>query len=871
MILLQKNFIHYLHKPNVSLSLSGNDVRCIFEDTEGTIWFGTQGAGLCKWKGKGNNFICYTTRDGLPDNSINGILQADDGFLWITSNQGICKFNANKKQCIKYTVNDGLQSNEFTSGAFMKGKSGLIYAGGSYGFNVFNSNTNENKSVTSPLFITSFQIYNKAVGPKTDKRFKKNILYTDTIIISWEEKIFSIGFVSLNYINPNRDRIRYMLENFNHVWTEASDRKEVTYTNLAPGKYIFRVVQLSTIDNQKLAEDSLVIIISPPFWNTWWFQLILISSILATAFLLIRLRIKQLKSQQVLLEKQVKVKTSEISEQKEELQNLAESLQKKNKILIEQQEEIKSINEELSAQRDRILKVSDREKELNKTKIRFFTNVSHEFRTPLTLIIGPAEKLMTEIANVNHKGVMVMILRNALRLHTMINQIMDLRKLESGEMKLNISGGDLIFFIRHLSSTFNLHAEKKKIDFTFTTNNESYFTMFDKDKIETIFNNLLSNAFKFTPEGGFININFRTIIKGVEIIVSDSGIGIPEKDNERIFKSFYQSDYSQQINNQGTGIGLSLVREFVNLHNGTIHVNSKEMSGAKFHIFMPLIEDKTIQVKSNENKIQIDEAVDEMLYSEKKKTHILIIDDHEDIREFIRNSFNSDYQITEAADGRIGFELALKIVPDLVISDIMMPVMDGLEFTAKMKENQLLSHIPIVLLTARGSDEHQVEGLRTKADDYIVKPFSMQNLKAKVESILENRRMLRDKFRQQTENTPSYKFNEHIHTDLFMITLSEVIQKNISNPNFGTTELGEALNMSRTQIYRKVKVITDQVPNEIIRQARLKEGARLMIEDGLNVTEAALGAGFSNYNYFTKCFGEFFKTTPTEFITSYRK
>lgn len=533
----------------------------------------------------------------------------------------------------------------------------------------------------------------------------------------------------------------------------------------------------------------------------------------------------------------------------------------------------------LRAKRNRLL--LEKEKEIDRMKSRFFANISHEFRTPLTLILGPLDDLISNIEQLDIKKKLKVMQRNAGRLLDLVNQLLDLSKIESGKLNLNSSASDIIPVIKGVSMSFHSKAEQKHIDLELNIMPESLVINYDTAKFETILTNLLSNAFKFTPDRGKITIHsmirkedeFNEGRDFLQISVSDSGSGIPENDIDFIFNRFYQSDSNQLLQQEGSGIGLALTKELVELHKGRISAESKVGEGTKFIVTLPIDLDPSVaeqqqgEVSSPKKMIEIqDDLEDKEVDVEKALGNlplVLVIEDHEDVRNYIQDTLEKYYTIVSAKDGDEGIAKAMELTPDLIISDVMMPKKDGYQVCRELKDDEKTSHIPIILLTAKSDSEDKIAGLMTKADHYVTKPFVPRELLVRIENLILSRKQLREKYKKEGVLRPKDIAVSSID-EKFLTRLIEIVERQISNEQFGVEQLGAELSMSRSQLHRKLKALIDQGPNQFIRSFRLQRAHDLLKQESATASEIAYQVGFSSPSYFSKCFHEQFGYTPTE-------
>lgn len=814
-----EQFTRYRHDPDDPNSIGHNQVISVYEDQAGVLWVGTIG-GLNRFDRVKEQFTDYTVKDGLPNDVINGILEDKQGNLWLSTNEGLSKFNPETETFRNYDVYDGLQGNEFHHGAYWKGKDGEMFFGGANGFNAFYPDSIKDNPHIPPVVITDFQIFNEPV------KIEKHISVAEEIELSYRESVFSFEFAALDYRSPEKNQYVYMMEGFDEDWYHTdSKRRFATYTNLDPGKYVFRVKGSNNNGIWNEAGTSINIIISPPPWKTGWAYAAYVLLLGASVYGVWRFQVGRLKMRHEL-----------------EMEHFeAEKL-----------------------------------REMDEVKSRFFANISHEFRTPLTLIQGPLKQLLSDEFQGPPKKLYRMMLRNSHRLLQLINQLLDLSKLESGRMKLEVSQTDVTKLLSGIVLSFTSLAERKKITLTFDVRDESVTGYVDRDKIEKILGNLLSNAFKFTPEGGKITVSAKkTAHDSMTITISDTGPSIPPDRLERIFDRFYQVDDSVTRRREGTGIGLALAKELVELHYGEIQVDSEVGKGTTFTVRLPLgkehLKPEEIVKEPPEEPVAVEVEVApqrEQIPSTKKSAPVvLIVEDNTDVRSYIRSYLDRDYRNIEANDGKEGLKKAISKMPDLIVSDIMMPGMDGVELCKRVKTDERTSHIPVILLTAKADIESRIEGLEMGADDYITKPFDARELQVRVKNLIEQRRVLREKFGRKAVLEPKEIAITSID-EKFLQRAMDTIEVNISNPSFNVEELRKKLYLSRMQLYRKIHALTNQSPSTFIRTIRIRCAAKLLDQRFGNVTEVAYEVGFNNLSYFAKCFREIYGVSPSKYPQS---
>ncbi|HEX6426567.1 MAG TPA: two-component regulator propeller domain-containing protein [Niastella sp.] len=826
--------IYYQDKNNKN-SLSNSNVICLLEDSKGRIWVGTR-EGLNLFNEQTKEFQTFTTSDGLPDNMILNILEDDHQTFWISTPGGLC--NAIPEQSknglvlsvINYDETNNLQNREFNDNAALKTRAGELFFGGPSGFNIIDPDKIGKPVYHPKIVFTGLQILNKNVEPgeliNNRVLLKQSLSKLSGIDLKYTENVFSIQFASLDFTHSNSDKYAYMLEGFNSDWWYADgNQRRATYTNLNPGHYTFKVKVLKR-DGLWSDIKTLQINILPPFWRT---PIAYSMYVLVAAALLLVIR----------------------------------------RIALDR------IHMRFEVQQQR--KEAERAHALEQLKTKFFTNVSHEFRTPLSLIMAPLDKIIKQSTDEEQKKQLNLVQRNAKRLLSLVNQLLDFRKMEVQEIKLHPSIGDIIRFSKDISGSFMDIAEKKTIGFSFSANIDSLEIYFDKDKIEKILFNLLSNAFKYTHDKGMVSINliYNPPVNNegdgmLAIEVKDTGIGIPADKHEKIFERFFQTDVPESMVNQGTGIGLAITKEFVKLHNGIITVKSEPERGSCFTVFLPAKKFYNASIRPIADPEPVENAepmlLEESKKGDKKKT-ILVVEDNEDLRFYLKDNLKSQYHIEEATNGKEGWEKTVLLNPDLIVSDIMMPLMDGVELARKIKTETITAHIPVILLTAMGSEEKQLEGLKVGVNDYITKPFTFEILASRIRNLLAQQKLLQKRFQKQIEVNP-HEVTITPVDEKFLKQALEVIEKNMDNPEFSVEDLSRDMHMDRSTFYRKINSLTGKTTTEFIRSIRLKRAAQLLEKSGMSVAEVAYEVGFNNPKNFTKFFKEEFKVTPSQYVAN---
>lgn len=828
----------YIYNPK------SNDIRkfneatiSMFVDSKNQYWLTTPAKGFALFSKEKGVIRYYNERNGLANNHTKAILEDQDHVLWISTAAGLSKFDPVKERFHNFFVKNGFLNDQYNYGAALKLPSGELVLGGISGFNIIDPKRIKSIDFTAPLVFTNLKVMDKSVrfrGGRNDI-LTKCISETEEITLRHNQNSIEVEFASLDFSNVMDIQYSYYLQGLESDWKEPSFKRNATYTNLNQGKYTLHVQRVPGDISGSKNELILKITILPPFSQTWWFKILTLLTVIGIIVLLL-----------LFIKKREKLK---------------------NKVILEQ---IKA----------------KRLHELDTMKLRLYTNISHEIRTPLTLILGPLDKLKNHTIPENeiddHLNVMH---RNANHLYQLINQLLDLRKIEFGSMKLNLKHGDLVAFIRGIVSSFSKFAEEKEIEIKIHTVKEEIFTNFDDDKVAKIINNLLSNAFKFTGKGGRISVNISLVFdeqeighleedsdkRMIEISVIDTGIGISESNQEKIFDRFFQVDENSM--HAGTGIGLALTKELVILHKGKIAVSSKPGEGSKFTVLLPYDD---IKLEESTADLSISGYFHEVALESKQNNHpnssstseqkiMLLVDDNPDVRFFLKSHFSSEYQIFEAKDGLEGWEIALRTIPDIIISDVLMSGMNGLDFCKKIRNDERTSHIPILLLTALGASEHEIEGLSHGADAFISKPFDPVLLQSKVENIISIRESLKHKYSGESILQPRNVVLDS-PDERFLQKAIVVIENNISDPDFDVDFFAVEMGVSRIQLYRKFQALTKMTVKEFVWKIRLKRAAQMLVQHKMNISEVAYSTGFSHLSHFRKYFKQEFGMSASDFI-----
>ncbi|WP_276166162.1 two-component regulator propeller domain-containing protein [Zobellia alginiliquefaciens] len=848
----------YKHDPDDPTSISHNYILSLYESTAGTLWVGTFGGGLNKFiPGTDESqatFELYSTLDGLPNNVIKGILEDGKKNLWLSTNKGLSCFDTEKKTFQNYNPSDGLQDNEFQELACLKRADGEMLFGGINGFNAFYPDEIRENKYPAKTVITDLLLSNKSVeiGDKINGRviLQKNISKSREIELKYGNTNFSFEFAALHYAAPSKNEYAYMLEGFDTDWTQTTAKKRyATYTNLKPGNYIFKV-KASNNDGVWNPEPTILHIrIIPPWYLTHIAYVCYGLVLIGLLWLFWRYTF---------------IRTSE-----------------------KHQLELESVERE-------------RSEELQRMKLEFFTNISHEFRTPLTLIKGPLEYVQKNVSTLDQKSLKVqfgLMQKNTNYLLRLVTQLLDFRKITQGKMRLVMRNSDIIAFIREVAEPFQFMAHKQSIDFEVDAISDTLITWFDHEALEKIMNNLLSNAFKFTEAGGRIRVKIsEDIIEGkneVVIKVKDSGIGMPKAKMSKIFERFNsakEGTNNQKINPEGIGIGLSFTKNLVELHQGRIEIFSKPDKGTKFVVHLPKdketytnineisckdVSDNDFLVRSSETESFAiglnDDLIDEGLSETRSKLPVLlVVDDNPDIRTFISKVLGKTYTVYQAENGKKGLEIAKKVMPNIVICDIVMPIMDGIDFSRHLKSQPETSHIPIIILTAKSSQEIELKSLELGVDEYLRKPFDFELLKLKLSNIIKRREQLRKRFNRKITVQPS-EIAVTSMDEKFLSQAIEIVEKHMMNTDFNVEMLVKEMGLSRSTLYLKFKELTGLSSSEFIRNVRLKRAVQFFNQSSYSVKEIMYKTGFSTASYFSKCFKKQFGVVPSEYVKQISK
>ena len=861
-------FHHFSRVPNDTKSLSNNDVHWIIATQQKELYLATFGGGLNKLISISENghgeFKSYSVLDGLSSDVLLSIREDHKQNLWISTENGICKFVPSGERFENYDERSISFRVRFSEAASTLTSGGDMLFGTSNGLFMFTPDSIRKSSYVPPVVFSKLMVANEDVIPGEKSILKVDLDDTQELVLSHDENIFSVQYAALDYTNPQNIQYAYILDGFEKQWTFADRQRSVTYTNLPKGDYIFRVRSTNSdgvwVDNERI----LNITILPSFWETPLAYVLYVCFVLLIIFVAVYI--------------------------------LFTIYRLKHEVSVEQQ-------------------ISD-------IKLRFFTNISHELRTPLTLIAGPVEQVLkNDKLPADAREQLVVVERNTNRMLRLVNQILDFRKIQNKKMKMQVQQLNVVAFVRKIMDNFESVAEEHNIDFLFQTEKEALNLWVDADKFEKIVFNLLSNAFKYTPNGKMITVFIREDEGTVSVGVQDQGIGIAENKRKSLFVRFENLVDKNIFNQASSGIGLSLVKELVEMHKATISVDSRLGEGSCFKVdflkgkehynssvefiledsVAPLSMERIVDIANSSlqteaaivdaSDLKVSAAKEEAEESSSKEL-MLLVEDNQELRSFLRSIFASTYRVVEASDGMEGWSKALKYLPDIIISDVMMPEKDGIEMTRELRADMTTSHIPIILLTAKTTIESKLEGLEYGADDYITKPFSATYLQARVENLLMQRKKLQNFYRDslthvtvsETPVAQGETLTVHASTGpessaaeepampemspndrKFMDKLVDLMEQNMDNGELVVDDLVRELAVSRSVFFKKLKTLTGLAPIEFIKEMRIKRAAQLIETGEFNMTQISYMVGINDPRYFSKCFKAQVGMTPTEY------
>ena len=819
----------------------GNPVRSIHEDKLGRFWIGTEGGGLLLFDRNTGQFIRFTDAEGLCSNSILTMLEDRQGKLWISTFDGISKFDPLTRDFTNFSQSDGLQSNQFNYNAGMKLQSGEFIFGGIKGFNLFYPDSIYTTRHPVQIWLTGVKVTNTPIQENTSFIVKRTEDRIEAITLPYNKAVLSIDFVALNYSAPDKINYAYYLQGWDKAWNYVGKARTANYTRLNEGFYTFRVKATDAEGHWLNQEQKLLIRVLPPWYRTIWAWLLYGVVFVSGVYIYIKYKAQQTK------------------------QKFQMALAKMD---------------------------TEKEKELNEKKLSFFTHVSHEFRAPLTLIINPVKELLHAPGKAPYPEELNIVYRNARRLLSLVDQLLLFRKTDSEMGELKKTPVNLYELCHEVYICFLQQAKAHNIQYELSGADASYEILADREKIEIVLFNLISNAFKFTPDGGKVMLQILEKGKNIEVIVTDTGCGIEENTGNRLFEKFYQTKKSEETAHSGFGIGLYLVKQFVEAHKGTIRYDSKPGEGARFTISLPAyqaLQGKTAvhplatkapalleELLGNnevENALPESNRIDNTISAPDdlvsvKKT-ILIVDDNVEMRQYLRHLLTGMYLVYEAESGEAGLQMALRYMPDIIISDVVMSGITGVEFCSRLKANTELGHIPVILLTATTADDMKLKGIECGAEDYITKPFDAAFLMARVANILKSRNTLQQYF-LDTVTLKKNTVKVSAEYRQFLERCMNIIEKEIDNDSFSIKEFTQKMGMSHSGLYKKIRLVSGLSASAFVRHIRLRRAALLLLSTNTNINEACFAVGINDPKYFRIQFHKLFGMNPSEYIKKYK-
>ncbi len=819
---------------------STHRILSIYQSKDGLIWVGTDGGGLFNYNKSTQKFQWYNTVEGFNEMYVSSIIESENGDIWLAGTGGITKLDRENNLESNYTKDDGLLVNDFNYNAVMKSKNGELYFGSYQGVNYFHPNKMKKNTNEPKLFFTDFKLFNKSVSPKEkNSPLSKSISYTNKITLDYNQSVFTIDYIGLNYTRPEKQQYAYLMEGVDPEWNYVGNTKSATYTNLSQGEYVFNVKVANNDGVWTKKPLKLYITVLPPWYLTKGAFIAYFIFFIGSIFLINWM--------------------------------LQERFKEKQAVKFERD---KRLQEEI----------------LNNKKLQFFTNISHEFRTPLTLILNPLQDLLKDTKMslpFEAKQKLNIVQKNAQRLNRLISELMDFRKLKSNKVRLNTKNIEIVSFVNDVVGHFKEEASHRKIELIFDSESGDFTSFIDKEMIEKVLFNIISNAFKVTPDKGKIIISAQKLkkprylklfnehknVEVFEIIVKDTGAGLTKKELTKIFERFYQVNKLNKGYYGSTGIGLEVVKDFVELHKGEINVSSKVKEGTQFTVTLPLIienldvdktniEEDLTDVILTMNTTNISSNTEDVEVVDKKAYTVLIVEDNAELRNYLKSSLSNYYKIITASNGKIGLDRAIEKLPDIIITDVVMPEMDGIELCKAIKTNLKTSHIPLLMLTAKSMVEDKIKGIDSGADAYINKPFNMEILKSTLTQLISSRQILFNKFYTGISNKTKEKTTSL--DNQFIQKVLKYINAHLSDPNLSSESLEEEMFLSRSQLYRKLKALTGSSVNEFIRNVRLEKAKELLESKQFSISEVTFKVGFASPSYFTKCFKKRFGILPTE-------
>ncbi|WKN31512.1 two-component regulator propeller domain-containing protein [Porifericola rhodea] len=831
--------IYYYHPKKDSIrtynsdntpGLTSNVIFNLIQLQEDAIWAGTRYGGLVRLNINNGTAKAFTEKDGLSNNTINSIITKEDEAIWLGTARGITRFCLGSEEYEMVTLKN-LQYDEFNVGSALLCDRSRLYFGSNKGLITFHADKVLQQDKTYPLVLTQLKLFNEkvAVEKGSESLLDQALFSKDTLVFNYDQTLFSIDFNALRYPTSDDVSYSYILENYDDQWIDGGNAGTANFSNVPPGEYIFKVKTNHGGGETPQQSKALSIIINPPFWQTWPAYFLYIFTIVAILYGAVRY--------------------------------YGDRIRLKNSLLFERRQR-------------------ELEHDINEERLRFFTSFSHELKTPLTLILAPIEDMVNNKSLSAHSKALQMVHKNAQFLLQLINKLLELRKSETGLNQLDTSKNDICLLLKNWTESYQTLANHKKIKLSFHSSEERLFIFLDEEKMHIIINNLLSNALKFTPKGGEVKVSLSKESSQLIIKIQDTGIGISEAEQADIFNWYFSASHVKKL--QGTGIGLALSKKLVELHHGSIMVSSQPNQGSTFTISLPTegeeyslpLDLQEADISLSDQSYLLPEGIEQMstdvyeqsiIHTSEQRKCILLVDDNPDVIQYLKGLLAEEYHIISAPDGEAGLEKARKYIPDLIISDIMMPGKDGIDLCKALKASAESSHIPLILLSAKGGIESHKAGFEEGADAYITKPFNSQLLLIRISNLFKQREQLKQYF-----GSPQQKSQKEPDSPLFrrekkfLEDLEKAILTQLESDNANVEDISQQMGMSRTSLYRKLKSISGKNINEYIRMVKLNKAYKLIQDEGLSVSQAAFNVGFSNQKYFRKLFKEQFGKLPSQ-------
>lgn len=826
-------------KESESSNVADNDIYVLYKDAQNQIWVSVFGGGLNKLLRYDKEthkpvFKSYGIREGLNNDVVMSIIEDGEDNLWFATESGLSCFNKKTEQFRNYDKYDGFLNVEMEESSALRALNGELWLGCKQGVLCFDPEKLESTNWNYNTYIVDFRVSNRDLRSfKENPILMESIKYAEKIVLNYNQSMFTIEYAALNYYNQNRVSYKYILEGYEKEWHYSGKNRIASYTNVPPGEYTFLVETIDEANPQLVSKRNIEIVILPPWWRSWWAYTIY--AILGVALLYFALRLAFF------------------------------MMKMKNDVYIEQR--------------------------VSEMKIKFFTNISHELRTPLTLIKGPIQELK-EREQLSSKGLQYVELmeKNTNQMLQLVNQILDFRKIQNGKMRLHVSLMNLNDTVESFRKEFRVLAEENEISYSFQLTDDPIMIWADKEKLEIVIRNVISNAFKFTPVGGSIFVNIGRTADGERcyVRVEDSGVGIPQNKLAEIFERFSQGENAQNPYYQGTGIGLALSKEIVIMHHGLIKAENQGGQGVVFTVELLFGKEhyKSSEVDfyvsdsesatDNQSKTSVTSGEEENVDEQEKDSSLptlLLVEDNKDLCNLIRLQLDDKFNIHIANNGVEGLKKVHLYHPDIVVTDQMMPEMDGLEMLQRIRKDFQISHIPVIILTAKNDDEAKTKAISLGANAYITKPFSKEYLLARVDQLLSERKLFRERVKQQAENEETDSYEHYlVKKDVQLLEkIHQVIEENMDNSDFNIDTIASGIGLSRSAFFKKLKSLTGLAPVDLVKEIRLNKSIELIKNSDMSISEIAFAVGFKDSGYYSKCFRKKYDQTPREYMNEWRK